>query len=65
MLQLTVTSVGCQRFHIMDKSATLTVNRLICRDTMTGMPYPTEMTFSVEGKSWKGCGGKSLGLVDG
>jgi uncharacterized membrane protein/heat shock protein HslJ len=65
ILPLTTTSVGGQRFHSKDKSATLTVNRLICRDTMTGMPYPAEVTFSAEGKSWKGCGGNPLALLMG
>jgi uncharacterized membrane protein len=65
MLPLTVTSVGGQRFHSKDKNATLTVNRLVCRDTMTGMPYPAEVTFSAEGKSWKGCGGNPLALLTG
>lgn len=65
MLPLTATSDGSQRFHSRDTNATLTVNRLICRDTMTGMPYPAEVTFNAEGKSWKGCGGNPLALLTG
>jgi heat shock protein HslJ len=65
LLPLNATSAGGQSFHSNDNSATLTVNRLICRDTMTGMPYPAVVLFSAEGKSWKGCGGNPLALLTG
>lgn len=65
LLPLKATEDGAQRFYSNDNGAILTIKRLICRDTMSRMPYPAEVTFSAEGNSWKGCGGKSLGLFVG
>lgn len=64
-LPLKGTGAGAQRFYSNDNGAILTIKRLICRDTMSGMPYPAEVTFSAEGKSWKGCGGNPLALLSG
>lgn len=65
LLPLKVTEDGAQRFFSNDNGAILTIKGLICRDTMSGMPYPAEVTFGAEGNSWKGCGGNPLALLSG
>jgi uncharacterized membrane protein/membrane-bound inhibitor of C-type lysozyme len=38
---------------------------VLCRDTMTGMPYPASVTLTLEGKRLSGCGGDPLALLAG
>lgn len=65
LLPLTASYAGGQIFSNSDKSAQLTVTQLICRDTMTGMPYPTSVIFSTGRRSWQGCGGNPLSFLTG
>lgn len=37
----------------------------ICRDTMTGMPYPRQVTVRVDGQQLNGCGGSPERLLQG
>ena len=36
-----------------------------CRDNMTGMPYPEEVTVSIDGSTLSGCGGSPASLLTG
>jgi heat shock protein HslJ len=37
----------------------------ICRDDMTGMPYPESVSVTVDGRELRGCGGDPLDLLTG
>jgi heat shock protein HslJ len=37
----------------------------ICRDSMTGMPYPNRVTVRIDGETLQGCGGLPASLLQG
>lgn len=37
----------------------------LCRDTMTGMPYPLSVTVTHDGRALSGCGGDPASLIEG
>jgi heat shock protein HslJ/uncharacterized lipoprotein YbaY len=41
------------------------VERRLCHDTMSGMPFPLSVSVSAEGKDLQGCGGVSADLLSG
>lgn len=41
----------------------LAVRAALCRDTMTGMPYPARVTLTLDGRSLEGCGGDPGALL--
>ncbi len=41
------------------------VTRELCRDDMTGMPYPDRVSISLEDRTLGGCGGETLDLLKG
>lgn len=43
----------------------LTLTPALCRDTMTGMPYPETVTVETRGQRLSGCGGRPLDLLTG
>lgn len=47
------------------RSMTVAVAPQLCRDTMTGMPYPYQVRLTVDGESRRGCGGESSRLLQG
>lgn len=42
--------------------AVLTLTEGVCRDTMSGMPYPVEASLSLGDQSYGGCGGDPMDL---
>jgi uncharacterized membrane protein len=47
------------------QSLTITLNDRLCRDTMTGMPYPQGVTVVADDTTLTGCGGDPARLLDG
>ncbi len=43
----------------------LTLSRTVCRDTMSGMPFPVAATLERDGQTLRGCGGKPDDLLAG
>jgi heat shock protein HslJ len=43
----------------------LTLREQICADTMTGMPYPYEVSLIVDSRELRGCGGEPADLLTG
>jgi heat shock protein HslJ/uncharacterized lipoprotein YbaY len=41
------------------------VTERLCRDNMTGMPYPEEVTVNIDGSTLSGCGGSPASLLTG
>ena len=37
----------------------------VCRDSMSGMPYPNEVTVTLDGETLTGCGGSPASLLQG
>jgi heat shock protein HslJ/uncharacterized lipoprotein YbaY len=44
---------------------TVTVSERICRDSMTGMPFPHAVEVAFDGRTLKGCGGDPADLIKG
>jgi len=44
---------------------TVTATERVCTDTMTGMPYPLEVSVGHDGRDWRGCGGEPAMLLGG
>lgn len=42
---------------------TVTARDQLCKDTMSGMPYPTAVTVAYAGRSYRGCGGDTADLL--
>jgi heat shock protein HslJ len=42
-----------------------TVDQSLCRDTMSGMPFPVSVTLTEAGRSLSGCGGQPGDLITG
>lgn len=43
----------------------LSATHVLCRDSMSGMPYPHTVTVRVDGHEVRGCGGEARELLDG
>lgn len=43
----------------------ITVERVLCRDSMSGMPFPDTVTLHLDGRDHPGCGGEALDLLSG
>lgn len=41
----------------------LTAERRVCRDTMSGMPHPDTVVVEVDGRTYRGCGGAPVDLL--
>lgn len=37
----------------------------VCRDSMSGMPYPNQVTVTIDGETLSGCGGSPASLLQG
>ncbi|QIB50624.1 META domain-containing protein [Pseudomonas sp. OIL-1] len=48
-----------------DHGLRLTAHRSICYDSMTAMPYPREVSLTVDGEALQGCGGDPARLLQG
>lgn len=48
-----------------DRPLSITVLDRVCRDTMSGMPYPFEVVLDVDGEALRGCGGAPRALLVG
>lgn len=59
--------LGGYQFHTKndDHSATLTVHKKLCYDSMTGRPFPAWITLELDGETLQGCGGDPLDLLVG
>lgn len=47
------------------RTVVVTVQRLTCADTMSGMPWPATVEVTVDGKRYAGCGGEPAELLLG
>ena len=56
---------GAFVYAIADPALTVRVAPGVCRDDMTGMPYPDAATVILEGRELTGCGGDPLDLLTG
>lgn len=56
---------GVHVFSLYPEGIEVRVNRVICRDSMTGMPYPTAVTLRTGAQQLSGCGGNPLALLSG
>jgi len=58
---------GSYRFNASTEanSVIVDVTPQLCRDSMTGMPYPYEVRVKVNGETLKGCGGAAQSLLTG
>jgi len=56
---------GAFLYAVADSALTLRMAPGLCRDDMTGMPYPETVTVTLEGREFMGCGGDPLGLLTG
>ncbi len=59
-----VTTADGLRFELAD-GLSATVDRRVCRDTMSGMPFPVTALVAYQGKTLSGCGGKPEDLLAG
>lgn len=46
-------------------SLDIRIERRLCRDSMSGMPRPDTVTFSLDGRAVDGCGGEPASLLEG
>ncbi|MCR8914660.1 META domain-containing protein [Marinobacter panjinensis] len=44
---------------------TLVAAHQLCRDSMTGMPYPNQVRLDINGEAFRGCGGEPARLLQG
>jgi heat shock protein HslJ len=56
---------GAFVYALADPALTVRMERRLCRDDMTGMPYPETVTVTLEGRDLRGCGGDPLDLLTG
>ena len=56
---------GAVEWATADGGLRLRMIEAICRDTMTGMPYPETVTLITAGSERQGCGGDPLSLLTG
>jgi heat shock protein HslJ len=56
---------GTITYRLADEDVGVTIRERLCRDDMTGMPYPAEVTIETGGRTLRGCGGESRSLLDG
>src|SRR5690606_6437456 len=63
----TIITNGGRRYHARNDEHDLRVDVTdrLCRDTMTGMPYPGEVTLTIDGETLSGCGGSPRSLLMG
>ena len=56
---------GAFVYAVAEPSLTVRMERQLCRDDMTGMPYPETVTLTLERRDLAGCGGDPLDLLTG
>ncbi len=56
---------GAFVYDLPSADAALRVEPALCRDTMTGMPYPDRATLTVGDRTFEGCGGNPEDLLTG
>ena len=56
---------GGYKYHIQhqDRIAIIDIQRKLCYDDMSGRPYPTRTTLTLDGKVFEGCGGDPMDLL--
>ncbi|TCM84581.1 META domain-containing protein [Rhodovulum steppense] len=54
---------GARRYAAEGADLVLTLTQALCRDTMTGMPYPATALVETGGQSLSGCGGDPMDLL--
>ena len=52
-------------YEVAPWEATIRVADTLCRDTMTGMPYPKTVTVALPDRTLAGCGGEAVDLLTG
>ena len=45
------------------KTITLDIQQGLCRDSMSGMPYPQAVSVRIDGRELQGCGGEAIELL--
>jgi uncharacterized membrane protein len=56
---------GAFVYEVAEPPLTVRMAPRLCRDDMTGMPYPETVTVTLEGRDLAGCGGDPLDLLTG
>lgn len=56
---------GAFVYAVAEPALTVRIAPGLCRDDMTGMPYPETVTLTLEGRELRGCGGDPLDLLAG
>jgi heat shock protein HslJ len=56
---------GAFVYAVAEPPLTVRMAPRLCRDNMTGMPYPETVTVTLEGRDLTGCGGDQLDLLTG
>lgn len=54
-----------RRYEAPEQNVILAIADAVCRDTMTGMPYPRQVTLMVGEEEYNGCGGAPQSLLIG
>lgn len=61
-----VTAAGATRYPATGSAGlAVAIENRVCRDDMTGMPYPKSVQVEVEGRTLRGCGGEPAALLRG
>lgn len=56
---------GRLAYEVSDPALTISLDRQLCHDSMSGMPYPEQVQVRVDGETLRGCGGDPLDLLRG
>jgi heat shock protein HslJ len=56
---------GAFVYAMSEPALTIRMSPGLCRDDMTGMPYPETVTVTLDGRDLRGCGGDPLDLLTG
>jgi heat shock protein HslJ len=56
---------GVTTYRLADEDVSVRIHEQLCRDDMTGMPYPAAVTIETAGRELRGCGGNPRALLDG
>ena len=56
---------GAVVYAVADWDAVIRIEDTLCRDTMTGMPYPATVTVDLAERTLRGCGGEAQDLLIG
>jgi heat shock protein HslJ len=57
--------LGAVVYELTDRDVAIRIVDRLCRDTMTGMPYPKAVTVELAERTLRGCGGAALELLTG